>query len=146
MKEIDLFYLKRTESEHAAHAVCFGGKLTNLTLEADKIDHQFEIGGIYLLVTTEPASFSESVTFYLLDSELNELDELSMAGDFYESPFLANLKVTGSRELEFSFYSESERWKLSVLPKRKFVLPNLNPYSGISRSGWLISYFYLKKK
>lgn len=146
MKEIDLFSLDRSKSGQDAPAIFFAGERTNLALDAERIENQFKVGDFYLLVTTEPSQLSETVRFYLFDSELNKLDELFMGGDFYDSAFLANLKVTGEREVEFSYFSEGERWNLAVLPKKKFVLPSLNPYSGILRSGRLTSYFELKRK
>jgi hypothetical protein len=75
------------------------------------LEGQFEIDGKYLLLLTDDIPYEETLSFCLLNSSLKIEDEAYISAP-YAPGLLTNIDITGSRELEFSYYDL--RWKLMV--------------------------------
>ncbi len=148
MIEIDLFSIKslnaESKVEEIVSSVSFNRKKTNLILKGEKFDYQLQVENFYLLITSTLVSLSEIVYFYLLDDNLEIIDDLLLSGNIWGSFFLENLEVVSERTIEFSYTNDEDKWRLSILPQRNFKFPRLNLYSIVIESN-LMTHFKLRQ-
>ena len=90
--------------------------LLGISLEA-----QFKFNNKYLLFLTEDYHFEEYLSIYLLDQSFNVLDRAGMFIQFTPG-MLGNLKIEHGHEISFTFFSNDEKWTLTILPTPKRVL------------------------
>ena len=147
MKLIELFSVKQinpTNDNPIKSNILLKGKKTGIEVEGDTLRYQFQVINFYLLILSSPISWGESIHFYLLDLDVNILEEFTVSGDYDDSPFLSNLAVVNFSNLavvnfnviEFSYLSTSDKWKLQIYEEKRLKLPKLNPYSSI-KTNWV---------
>ncbi|HVL00440.1 MAG TPA: hypothetical protein VM553_11545 [Dongiaceae bacterium] len=85
--------------------------LTGRTLRGRKLVDQFASGQRYLLITDDDNPFEEVLHIYLLDLELNVLDELDLCQPY--TPGVYQLHCHDDRQIRFRFFDEC-LWSLQI--------------------------------
>jgi hypothetical protein len=116
MRPIETFSIEDgpgTNSPDAFHIkLRFGGKPSDLLLWGDTIEHQYEIGSAYLLITHYDYWEGTNYWFNLLDRQLRLIDVISPPE---QQGFMERLSNPAANILEFSFFNTEARWRLCVL-------------------------------
>jgi hypothetical protein len=97
------------------------GRETDFILLGISLEAQFKFNNKYLLFLTEDCPFEEYLSIYLLDQSFNVLDRAGMFIQFTPG-MLGNLKIENDHEISFTFFSNDEKWTLTILPTPKRVL------------------------
>jgi len=85
--------------------------LTGRTLRGRKLVDQFASGQRYVLITDDDNPFEEVLHIYLLDLELNVLDELDLCQPY--TPGVYQLHRHDDRHISFRFFDD-RLWSLQI--------------------------------
>jgi hypothetical protein len=99
-------------------------------LDGAVLEAQYCCSHGYLLVTADGDPDEELLHFHLMSTTFEALDRVSL-GQMYTPGDFRRPIVKQGEVLEFSFFAE-ERWRLTVLPSRKRMLPL--PFSPVRRA------------
>ena len=99
----------------------YQGRDTGLTLAGLYLHAQFKSDNKYILFLTEKCSFEEGLYIYFIEPYFKILDRAEI-GMPYIPAILDNLKIENDHEISFTFYSNDEKWTLTILPTPKRVL------------------------
>lgn len=122
MQKVSLFSVSpRTADARNACQLLLQGYPTG---KGRKLVDQFALGDRYVLITDNDHLFEEVLHIYLLDLELNILDEMEVSQPF--TPGVYQLCSHDDKQIQFRFFDEGV-WTLKV---RQDPLPRPLNYSG----------------
>lgn len=125
MQKVSLFSVSpRTADARNACQLLLQGYPTGKSLKGRKLVDQFALGDRYVLITDNDHLFEEVLHIYLLDLELNILDEMEVSQPF--TPGVYQLCSHDDKQIQFRFFDEGV-WTLKV---RQDPLPRPLNYSG----------------
>lgn len=125
MQKVSLFSVSpRTADARNACQLLLQGYPTGKSLKGRKLVDQFALGDRYVLITDNDHLFEEVLHIYLLDLELNILDEMEVSQPF--TPGVYQLCSHDDKQIQFRFFDEGV-WTLKV---RQEPLPRPLNYSG----------------
>jgi len=125
MQKVTLFSVApRQASSRNDGQLLLQGYPTGKSLKGRKLVDQFALGDRYVLITDNDNLFEEVLHIYLLDLELNILDEMEVSKPF--TPGVYQLCGHDDRQIQFRFFDEGV-WTLKV---RQEPLPRPLNYSG----------------
>lgn len=101
------------------------GHPTGKTLKGRKLVDQFAQGERYVLITDNDHLFEEVLHVYLLDLELNLLDEMDISRPF--TPGVYQLCSHDDTRIQFRFFDDSI-WVLEVHQRPQAKPLNLSPF------------------
>lgn len=101
------------------------GHTTGRKLKGRQLVDQYARGDRYVLFTTDDNPFSEILHIYLLDLELNIIDELDLSQPY--TPGVYEPHFMNEEHLEFRFFSEGI-WCLKVRERPKYSPFNLDQH------------------
>lgn len=113
MQKVTLFSVqpKRSSGNDPTCQLKLQGHLTGRTLKGRKLVDQFASGQRYVVITDDDNPFEEVLHIYLLDLELNVLDELDLCQPY--TPGVYQLHRHDDRQISFRFFDEG-LWCLHV--------------------------------
>lgn len=117
---INKIHRKREEVEIESY-LNHQGRNTGVILLGVSLEAQFKFKDKYILFLTEDCPFEECLFIYLLDQTFNVLDRAEISIQFTPG-ILGDLKIENNHEISFTFFSNDEKWTLSILPAPKRVL------------------------
>lgn len=85
------------------------------------LEKQYRIGDDFLLLVTEGSPFEEALYIYYLTNSLQIKDSLELSV-MYAEGMLRNVSVIDSNRIEFSFFSNDEKWILKILSAPKYII------------------------
>jgi hypothetical protein len=92
------------------------GEATSTRVMGVELEAQYRIGDRHLLLLDDGTPFEGGMHAYLLGPNLEIVDRRDL-GLPYNPGFLHGIHTVGPREVEFSFFSENDTWRLAVLEK-----------------------------
>ncbi|MGB3621492.1 MAG: hypothetical protein WBA20_09110 [Ketobacter sp.] len=101
------------------------GHTTGRKLKGRQLVDQYSTGERYILITSDDNPFDEVLHIYLLDLELNILDEMNLSQPYTPGVYEAFRHY--GEHLEFRFFSEGI-WCLKVRSRPKHAPLNLDQY------------------
>ncbi len=101
------------------------GHTTGRKLKGRQLVDQYSTGQRYILITSDDNPFDEVLHIYLLDLELNVLDELNLSQPYTPGVYQACRHC--GEQLEFRFFAEG-LWCLKVRERPKYTPLNLDQY------------------
>jgi hypothetical protein len=138
MNVIDEFTIRnihgKNEDYDNTSNLYYRGSDTGKILEGLYLAAQYKYNDKYVLFLTEDCPFEEGLFIYLLDHALTVLDRAIISIQFTPG-ILGDLKIENDHEISFTFFSNDEKWTLSILqaPKRVlthgFKVPVRRPFS-----------------
>ncbi len=124
MHPIDEFTIKNIHGKDPDYDntsnLYYQGRGTGVILEGLYLAAQYKFNNKYILFLTEDCPFEEGLFIYLVDQALNILDRAEISIQFAPG-ILADLKIENDHEISFSFFSNDEKWTLTILPTPKRV-------------------------
>lgn len=112
---------RRREEVEIESCLNHQGRNTGVILLGVSLEAQFKFKDKYILFLTEDCPFEECLFIYLLDQDFNVLDRAEISIQFMPG-ILGDLKIENDHEISFTFFSNDEKWTLSILPAPKRVL------------------------
>lgn len=91
-------------------------EVTGAILEA-----QYTDGHRHILFVSEDIPFEETLHIYLMSSNLQLIDSLSLYAS-YSPGILGNITVTQPNTISFSFFNAEETWQLDIADKPTTLL------------------------
>jgi len=85
------------------------------------LEKQYRIGDDFLLLVTEGSPFEEALYIYYLTNNLQIKDSLELSA-MYAEGMLRNVSVIDSDKIEFSFFSNDEKWILKIFSAPKYII------------------------
>jgi hypothetical protein len=116
--------IKRPEEEYSS-ILYHRGCDTSVVLKGMILKAQLKCGNRYLLLLETDSPFAEGLFIYLLDQSFYVLDRAEISSEIgitYGGETLFNLRIENDMGISFSFFSDEEKWILTVLPKPRRVL------------------------
>lgn len=114
MQKVSLFSVSpQTDAQGEARScqLLLQGYPTGRSLKGKKLVDQFALGERYVLITDNDNLFEEVLHIYLLDLELNLLDEMDISRPF--TPGVYQLCSHDDTQIQFRFFDEG-LWTLRV--------------------------------
>ncbi len=114
IQKVSLFSVSPQPGSRAAIGGChllLQGYTTGKTLKGLKLLDQFALGDRYVLITDNDSLFEEVLHIYLLDLELNLLDEMDISQPF--TPGVYQFCSHQDTQIQFRFFDEGV-WTLRV--------------------------------
>lgn len=125
MQVIDEFTIKNIHGENEDYdytsTLYYQGRDTGLILSGLYLHAQFKSDNKYILFLTEDCPFEEGLYIYFIGPSFKILDRAEI-GMPYIPAILGHLKIENDHEISFTFFSNDEKWTLSILPAPKRVL------------------------
>lgn len=127
MKKVNLFssitHYRLDNSPHIQ--ILLQGHPTGRQLKGRQLVDQYASGQRYVLITSDDNPFDEVLHIYLLDLELNILDEMDLAQPY--TPGIYRAQHHYGKRLEFTFFPEG-LWCLEVREQPKSKPLNYDHY------------------
>ena len=111
--------------------VVLDGQPSGCIVGGEELEAAIEWEDKFLLVLNDGVFWEEGLNIHLLGADLQVLDSISMAWAYTPGIF-TRLSLQAPDTIEFSFPGET-RWRLRMLPERRWQLPRLAWFSGVSR-------------
>lgn len=114
MQKVSLFSVEPRSEDAGLYPQCqllLQGYSTGRALKGRKLVDQFALGERYVLITDNDHLFEEVLHIYLLDLELNLLDEMDVSRPF--TPGVYQLCSHNDTQIRFRFFDEGV-WTLRV--------------------------------
>lgn len=110
-----------TASEKSGPRMVLAGLAGTVELDGAVLEAQFDCGDQHLVFTTDDVPYEEALHIHLLDARLAVLDWLELSA-WYTPGIFDDLAPAGPHSLAFTFFDETERWRLTVLQSPRFGL------------------------
>lgn len=123
LRESDLIRVEAVNQANDKPPRIFLRYASNYRLEVTGaiLERQFTDGGRHILFVTEDIPFEETLHIYLVNSNLEPIDHLSLSA-IYSPGILKNISITAPNEISFSFFDAQETWRLTVTEKPIILL------------------------
>ncbi len=97
-------------------------------INGEVIEAQFKTeNGQYLLIASDNCPYEEGINIYLLSSDKDVLDHVTIAQNYTSGQF-EGLEIMDDSTIKFSFIRE-EKFKLNIFPNGKFkLIPEFRGY------------------
>lgn len=82
------------------------------------LEHQFSVETGYIVFLVEDCPYEEALHILYLDKALHILDWIELSA-WFSPGVVDHVTIAGPRELQFSFFSADERWRLRLLPRAR---------------------------
>lgn len=128
MQKVTLFSIAASAEDMGSSPRCqllLQGHPTGKTLKGRKLVDQFALGERYVVITDNDHLFEEVLHIYLLDLELNLLDEMDISRPF--TPGVYQLCSHNDTQIQFRFFDEGI-WTLQVHQQPQSRPLNLSPF------------------
>ena len=119
------------ETTPATVRVLLDGQASRCIVGGEELEAAIACDDKFLLVLNDGVFWEEGLNIHLLGPDLQLLDSVSM-GWPYTPGILTKLSLQAPDAIEFSFPGET-RWRVRVLPERKWRMPRPTWFSGVSR-------------
>lgn len=123
LKESNQIYSEATEQAEDQPPKLILKLNSNLSIEVTGaiLEAQYTDGNRHILFVTEDIPFEETLHIYLLNSNLEPIDNLSLSA-IYSPGILKDLSITQPNKISFSFFNAQEKWQLEIFDRPTTLL------------------------
>ncbi len=118
------FTVKPEPGENAWHSeLVFDGVATGRRVAGLHMEAQFSYGDRWLLLLDNDTPFEGYLFMLLLDSSLKPIErrELGTVWGMGIAGFVTDIRIVAPSALEFGFFGEHDRWRLTILRTPRFI-------------------------
>ncbi len=114
---------------------------TGIIIQGSILENVIQCGECFLVFMTDDVPYEDTLSIYLLDTQLNILDSASIGG-MYLTGSLSDIKLTPPNHISFNFIDGCDCF-IDILPAPKFHIPSLSPFNIVKRPFSFYRYFFL---
>ncbi len=107
------------------------GTATGVVIQGAILECAIKYGECFLLFLTNDIPDEDTLSIFLLDSQLRTLDRASLGG-MYSTGSFTNVKLIPPSSVKFNFIGGCD-WRIDILPTAEFHIPFLSCVRGVKR-------------
>ena len=114
---------------------------TGIIIRGAILESVIQCGEYFLVFMTDDVPYEDTLSIFLLDTQLNILDSATIGG-MYLTGSLSNIKLIPPNHINFNYIDGCD-CLIDILPAPKFHIPFLSPFNAVKRPFRFYRHFIL---